>query len=165
MLCNNQSQSLVYGTTGVAAVVYNRLGVWCAESVFDELGDQDLAAVREAVGDGALQTARLAAATRLLAGPATGVVADPPALVELLMRRDTADPRWERLGAFELRWSLLVLRLVDGVLTFPIAAVADARRRGATWPAVADVLGVSAQAAGSRFRAVGGGKRGRPRRS
>lgn len=146
-------------------VVYNRLGVWCAESVFDELGDQELAAVREAVGVGALQTARLAAATRLLAGPAASVEGDPPALVELLMRRDTADPRWELVAAFELRWALLVLRLVDTVVTFPIAAVADARRRGATWPAVADVLGVSAQAAGSRFRAVGGGKRGRPRRS
>lgn len=145
--------------------MYNRLGVWCAENVFDELGDQELRAVWEAVGDSALQTARLAAATRLLAGPVAGVESDPPALVKLLMRRDADDPRWELVAAFELRWALLVLRLVDGVLKFPIEAVADARRRGATWPAVAATLGVSPQAVGSRFRAVGGSKRGRPRRS
>jgi type II secretory pathway component PulK len=66
--------------------------------------------------------------------------------------RATDDPAWERLAPFEVRWALLVLRLVDGALN-QVAAVADARRRGGTWAAIGDALGVTAASAHTRFAA------------
>ena len=72
-------------------------------------------------------------------------------MVTLLMERDETDARWERLGPFERRWSLLVVQIVASVLD-PAPAVADARRRGATWADIGSALGgVSAQAAQQRF--------------
>ena len=73
-------------------------------------------------------------------------------MVRLLMERDETDARWERLGPFEQRWSLLVIRIVAPVMD-PLAAVADARRRGLSWAAIASALGVAAPTAHERFAA------------
>lgn len=122
-------------------------------AVFDELSDDELREARQSVGDCGLDAARALAAERLAAGPAAGV-GDPGSLLELLMSRDTTDSRWELVAAFEVRWALLVVLMSDSVLKDPSAAVADARRRGATWPAIARTLGVSTQAVHGRFRGV-----------
>lgn len=108
-----------------------------------------------AVVEAGLEAARLVAAKRLLAGPAVGL-GKAAALVELLMARDTTDDRWERLEPFEQRWALLVVRLMDARVKDPSEAVADARRRGATWAAIAAALGVTTQAVHGRFRTVVG---------
>ena len=96
--------------------------------MFDEPTADELAAAAADAADAGLAAARLAAARRLVAGPASGV-GRPAAVVTLLMERDETDARWERLGPFERRWSLLVVRIVASVLD-PAPAVADARRRG-----------------------------------
>ena len=97
-----------------------------------------------------LDAARLVAAARLVDEPAVGL-GKPAAVVELLMARDRTDTRWERLEPFELRWSLLVVRLMAP--TNPADAVADARR-GASWAAIGTALGVTAQSVHGRFRHV-----------
>nr|WP_041321632.1 hypothetical protein [Mycobacterium sp. MOTT-90]AFQ68244.1 hypothetical protein [Mycobacterium sp. MOTT-90] len=119
------------------------------KSVFDELTSDELAAATADAAAAGLEAARLTAAARLAKGPAVGV-GRPAALVKLLMGRNEADPTWERLAPFEQRWALLVVRIVGAVMD-PVSAVADARRRGASWAAVGAVLGVSAQAAHGRF--------------
>jgi hypothetical protein len=123
-------------------------------SVFDDVPAGELVEARQMVGDAGLEAARGLATERLVAGPASGL-GKPAALVELLLARDVADARWERLGPFELRWSLLVLRLLDGVVKDPSVAVHDARRRGATWVQIAAALGVKTPSAHARFRHVG----------
>lgn len=117
--------------------------------MFDELSGDELYAASAATAAAGLDAARLAAAARLAKGPAAGL-ARPPALVKLLMARDVGDESWERLGPFEQRWSLLVLRIVAPVMD-PVEAVADARRRGASWAAIAGALGVKAPTAHERF--------------
>ncbi|OHT95585.1 hypothetical protein BKG71_23135 [Mycobacteroides chelonae] len=121
--------------------------------MFDELAGDELLESSLVVVEAGLAAARLAAADRLLAGPAQGL-GTAAALADLLMARDAADPRWERLEPFERRWSLLVLRLMDARVKDPSEAVADARRRGATWASIASALGVSTQAVHGRFRGV-----------
>lgn len=121
--------------------------------MFDELAGDELMEASRAVVEAGLAAARLVAADRLLAGPAEGL-GTPAALVDLMMARDAADPRWERLEPFERRWSLLVLRLMDARVKDPSEAVADARRRGATWVSIAGALGVSTQAVHGRFRGI-----------
>src|SRR5271166_4990013 len=122
------------------------------QAVFDELTSDELALAAADAATAGLASARLTAAKRLVAGPATGV-GRPAAVVDLLMARDESDPRWERIGPFEQRWALLVVRIVAPAMD-PAPAIADARRRGATWAAIASVLGgVSAQAAQQRFAA------------
>ncbi|MBS1691188.1 MAG: hypothetical protein JST91_03000 [Actinobacteria bacterium] len=123
--------------------------------MFDDLVGDELMNASRSVVDAGLEAARLVAAKRLLAGPAVGL-GKPAALVELLMARDTSDDRWERLEPFEQRWALLVVRLMDARVKDPSEAVADARRRGATWATIAAALGVTAQAVHGRFRAVVG---------
>ncbi|MDA3664968.1 hypothetical protein PFJ02_23675 [Mycobacterium xenopi] len=118
-------------------------------SVFDELDAEELTAARTRVADAGLDAARRLATTRLVDGPAAGL-AKPATVMELLLARDQADPRWERLEPFETRWALLVVRLLAPVMN-PAAAVADARRRGATWAAIGEALGVTAQSAHARF--------------
>lgn len=121
--------------------------------VFDDLEPDELMQARDVVACAGLDAARNVAADRLVAGPAEGL-GKPAALVAVLMARDAADPRWERLEPFELRWSLLVVRLM--AQTDPTAEVVDARRRGASWAAVGAVLGIKAQSAHGRFRHVMG---------
>lgn len=119
--------------------------------VFDDLGPAELTEARARVAAAGLDAARVVAAERLVDGPAAGL-GKPPVVVGLLMARDRSDPRWERLEPFELRWSLLVVRLMASAN--PADAVADARLRGASWAAVGAALGVKAQSAHGRFRHV-----------
>ncbi|MEY8019111.1 hypothetical protein [Mycobacterium servetii] len=118
--------------------------------VFDDLTDEEvLASATEAAAAG-LDAVRLAAADRLVQGPAAGL-GDPAAVVQLLMTRDVRDPRWERLAPFEQRWAALVVRITAVAGMDPVAAVADARRRDVSWAALATALGVTAQSAHRRF--------------
>jgi hypothetical protein len=119
--------------------------------VFDEMDSDELSQAQAQVAAAGLNAARLVAATRLVDGPAVGL-GKPAGVVDLLMARDRADARWERLEPFELRWSLLVVRLMAS--TNPADAVADARRRGASWAVIGSALGVTAQSAHGRFRHV-----------
>lgn len=118
--------------------------------MFDELTSDELTAAAADAAKAGLDAARLTAAARLAKGPASGV-ARPTALVKLLMTRDETDPQWEWLGPFEQRWALLVIRIAASAAMDPVGAVADARRRGASWAAVGSALGVTAQTAHSRF--------------
>lgn len=121
-------------------------------SVFDELSAEELAQASRAVSAAGLESARLTAVGRFTTdGPGRGV-GRPAAVVELLMARDDADERWERVAPFEQRWALLVVRIVAAVMD-PVGAVADARRRGCSWAVIGAALGVSAQAAHERFAA------------
>ena len=119
--------------------------------VFDDLAVDELAQAQAQVAAAGLSAARLLATTRLVEGPAAGL-GKPAVVIGLLMERDRTDTRWERLEPFELRWSLLVVRLMAP--TSPADAVADARRRGASWAAIGTALGVKAQSAHGRFRHV-----------
>lgn len=117
--------------------------------MFDELTGEELSAASADAASAGLEAARLAAAARLAKGPAVGI-GRPVALVKLLMTRDQTGPQWERLEPFELRWALLVVRIVAPVMD-PVEAVADARRRGASWAAIGSALGVKAPTAHERF--------------
>lgn len=119
--------------------------------MFDELEPDELIQARDEVALAGLEAARRLAATRLLDGPAEGL-GKPANLVAALMARDKGDARWERLAPFELRWALLVVRLMAQV--GPAAAVVDARRRGASWAGIASALGIKQQSAHARFRHV-----------
>jgi hypothetical protein len=77
-------------------------------------------------------------------------VGPPAAVVDLMMAREAADERWERLAPYEQRWALLVVRIMAAVMD-PIEAVGDARRRNCSWALIGTALGVSAQAAHERF--------------
>lgn len=118
--------------------------------MFDELTSDELAAAAADAATAGVEAARLTAAARLAKGPAAGI-GRPAALVKLLMARDETDPQWERLEPFELRWALLVVRILGSVMSDPITPVSDARRRGASWAAVGSALGVTAQTAHGRF--------------
>ena len=127
--------------------------VQCAgrvQPVFDDLPDAELAAASANAAAAGLASARVYAAKQLVKGPVSGV-GRPAGVVDLLVARDEQDSHWERLEPFEQRWSLLVVRIVAPVMD-PVEAVADARRRGASWAAIGAALGgVSAQAAQQRF--------------
>lgn len=69
------------------------------------------------------------------------------------MTSDHRDPRYELLHAFEKPWALLVVRILATVCD-PTPAIADARLRGVTVPAIAKTLGVSHQAIYSRYADV-----------
>lgn len=119
---------------------------------FDDLTDAELDFAAHVARESVYDAARLFAAQRLidLSVGVSGVVDEPGAAVAVLMGRDSTDPRFELLSAFEQRWSLLVLRITKEVLR-PTEAVADARRRGATWAQIGAVLGVTASSACNRF--------------
>jgi hypothetical protein len=116
---------------------------------FDDLSDAEVAAAADDARAAAYAAVRLIAAERLI-GAVTRVVDEPRELVDVLMRRDPDDPRFELLTAVEQRWALVVLRIVNEVLR-PDEAVTDARRRGATWAAIGAALGVTASSACHRF--------------
>lgn len=116
---------------------------------FDDLSDAEVSAAADQARAAVYDAARLIAARRLIS-TATRVVDDPEQLVDVLMRRDPDDPRFELLTAVEQRWALVVLRIVNEVLR-PDEAVADARRRGVTWAGIGAALGVTASSACHRF--------------
>lgn len=118
--------------------------------VFDELTDVELRLSATAAAAAGLDAARLAAADRLVKGPGAGL-GDSATVVSLLMARDVEDTHWERLAPFEQRWAALVVRIAAAAAMDPVAAVADARRRGVSWAALATALGVTAQSAHRRF--------------
>ena len=119
--------------------------------MFDELTDDELETASGQAAAAGLYSARLAAAERLVNGPGSGA-GKPQTVVEALMARDEADPRFERLQPWEERWALLVIKIAAPVMD-PVAAIADARRRGLSWAAIGAALGVSAQSAHTRFAA------------
>lgn len=118
-------------------------------NVFDDLTVDDLAHDRSIVVAAGIHAAQLRATERLLEGPAT-TLGTAQEVHQLLISRDTANPAWEWLSPFEIRWSLLVLRMVDGTSN-QVAAIADARQRGASWAAIGQALGVTAASAHTRF--------------
>ena len=118
-------------------------------NMFDDLTVDDLAHDRSIVVAASIHAAQLRATERLLEGPAT-TLGTAKEVHQLLISRDTTNPAWEWLSPFEIRWSLLVLRMVDGTSN-QIAAIADARRRGAPWAAIGQALGVTAASAHTRF--------------
>lgn len=117
--------------------------------MFDMTEDElaDAAAQAEAM---AYAAARLAATRCLVAGPASRLGEDAETLSYVLTERDQTDPRFALLTGVEQQWALLVLRIISRVMR-PDAAVADARRRGATWKTIANALEVTAQSAQERF--------------
>lgn len=119
------------------------------QGVFDDLTADELAIATASASDAALTDARMHATERLIDGPGAGL-GHPSAVMPVLVDRDETHASWERLVPYEQRWALLVLKIVAPVMD-PLDAVSDARRRGSTWSAIADVLGVTAQAAQQRF--------------
>lgn len=118
-------------------------------NMFDDLTVDDLAHDRSIVVAAGIHAAQLRATERLLEGPAT-TLGTAQEVHQLLISRDTTNPAWEWLCPFEIRWSLLVLRMVDGTSN-QVAAIADARQRGASWAAIGQALGVTATSAHTRF--------------
>jgi hypothetical protein len=116
--------------------------------MFDQLDDNELAAARQDLATAGLDSARIAATARYIAGPGDGL-GTPADLMPLLMSRDSTDARWERIAPFEQRWALLVLRIA--ATAAPFEAVSDCRRRGCSWAAIGAALGVAAQSAHEKF--------------
>lgn len=102
----------------------------------------------------AYAAARIAAVELVVGGAVEALKEDPRSVVDILLQRDQADPRYQLLGGLELDWALLVIRILNRVLR-PTDAVADARSRGATWTQVAVALGVTAASAQQRFKERG----------
>jgi hypothetical protein len=133
--------------------------VYRLQVAFSDLTDADLATAREEVAAAALRAARRAATSHLLTGlPAE--LGDLDEVVDVLVARNTGDYRHELLRAFEKPWALLVIRLIATVAN-PVAAVRDARDRGATVPEIASTLDMTPQGV---YAAYGDAVR-RPRRS
>lgn len=116
---------------------------------FDDISTEQLAHASGRVAAAALHAARLAAAERLVAGPASSVV-DAGAAVEILLTRDPEDSRYELLRAFEKAWSVLVIRILAPVAD-PTEALRDARDRGVTVAAIATALGITPQGVYARY--------------
>jgi len=116
---------------------------------FDDLDPAALRAAGNRITAAALHEARLVAAERMapVLGPTT---ADPETTVAVLMARDPSDERYDILKAFERRWAILVVRLLEpGIDT--AAAIRDARSRGVTVAAIADALGIAHQTVYARY--------------
>jgi hypothetical protein len=116
--------------------------------VFDDLPTDALVEHQAQISADALANARRIASTYLASGPGLGL--DAERVTDVLIRRDPADPHYERLAPFEERWALLVIRLLLRVID-PALAVADAHIRGASWADIGGALGVARQTAHNRF--------------
>lgn len=116
--------------------------------VFDDLSGEEIATQQDRIAAAALASARRVASTCLAGGPGLGL--EPDRITDVLIRRDAADPVFERLAPFEERWALLVIRLLHAVLD-PAPAVADAHVRGASWADIGGALGIARQTAHNRF--------------
>lgn len=119
-----------------------------------EVPREAIAAAADSAGAAAYAAARIAAVELLLGGAVETLKEDPQSVVDILLRRDQSDPRYQLLGGLELDWALLVIRILNRVLR-PTDAVVDARSRGATWAQVAAALGVTAASAQQRFKGRG----------
>ena len=117
---------------------------------FNDLTEEQSAAARSAIADASLASARLIATRHLVAGPAAAA-GDADKATAVLVTRDTSDSRFELLSAFEKPWSLLVLRLISGVVADPSPAVRDARERGATVAEIGATLGITEAAVYKRY--------------
>jgi hypothetical protein len=115
------------------------VGLYGERVPFDDLSDAEVAAAADHARTAAYAAVRLTAARHLI-GAVIGVVDEPEELVDVLMRRDLGDLRFELLTAVEQRWALVMLRIVNEVMR-PNEAIADARRRGASWAAIGAALG------------------------
>lgn len=122
---------------------------------FHELAADELAAERSRLAAEALTAVRLAATRRLIAGPVTSAFNpdDAAAVSGILTARDTDDPRYELLQAFEKPWALLVLTLTNGVLEDSSAAIRDARERGVSVAEIAAALGLTENGVYKRYGA------------
>lgn len=120
---------------------------------FHELTTAELAEQRSRLLDEALAAARLAATQRLIDGPVAGVFKpkDTAAVSAALTARTTDEPRYELLQAFEKPWSLLVLKLISGVLDDASAAIRDARQRGVSMAEIAAALGITESGVYKRY--------------
>jgi hypothetical protein len=120
---------------------------------FHELTAAELADEHSRLVDEALAAARLAAAQRLINGPVAGVFEpeDAAAVSAALTARATDEPRYELLEAFERPWSLLVVKLISGVLDDASAAIRDARERGVSLAEIAAALGITASGLYKRY--------------
>lgn len=109
----------------------------------------------------AIACARLAATKHLLTNLQSGgitITGDAAALTDILADRDTTNPLFQALAPYERQWALLVVQFADNANRPHLvdqAAVDDARRRGVTWQAIADTLGVTQQAAHARYTTRG----------
>ncbi|MFV8142159.1 hypothetical protein ACNQR7_31725 [Mycolicibacterium senegalense] len=118
--------------------------------MYDEPSAAEIQNAGERIAAAALDTARLIAAERLqeLLGPAA---ADPVATVEAFLARDASShPKYDVLRAFEQRWALLTIRLLEPTMN-PAAAIRDARSRGVTVQQVAAALKIRPQTVYSRY--------------
>lgn len=154
------------GRNGTGRAVSNEFdypAVTVDSVAFDDINDVDLAAARSQVRDATLTAAQLDAAQRL-AGDLGGLI-DAEAIVEILTS-DADHPHAELVRNFGARWALLVLRLLTGTLTHPAAAVADARRAGATVAQIAAAIGLTPQGLYATYRdhIIGQGLGGSARR-
>jgi hypothetical protein len=116
---------------------------------FDDFDEQALNVARGRIADAALATARIVAAERLSSALGSNA-ADPATTVEVLLARDPADDRYDILKAFEQRWALLVIKLLEPIIS-PATAIRDARARGVTVAAIADALGIAHQTVYARY--------------
>lgn len=124
-------------------MIYGRL------VAFDDFDERALSAAHTRIAEAALAAARIVAAERL--PPVFGSNAvDPAAIVEILLKRDENDDRYDLLKAFEQRWALAVVKLIEPV-TNPAVAIRDARARGLTVAAIAAALGVTNQTIYARY--------------
>lgn len=121
--------------------------------VSDRLSAAQISAAAELASATAYGAARSAAAEMTLVKAATTLGEPVESAVEILMRRDGSDARYQLLAGLELAWSLLVVRILNRVLR-PTEAVADARARGATWTQLGEALGVTAASAQQRFKEI-----------
>jgi hypothetical protein len=136
-----------------------------------DLSSADLDAARSAVREAALSAAREQAARLLLDWLAITHISPEQAAVALA-RQDTNDPRYRQLAGSEKLWALAVAKITEsavrpGPASPDATAVADARERGVTWVALADVFGISPQSVQGRYRggASRGGRRGPSRKA
>jgi hypothetical protein len=116
---------------------------------FDEFDGEALSSAHDRIAAAALDAARLIAAERLSSALGAGTT-DPTTITAVLMARDPSDDRYDVLKAFEQRWALAVVRLLEPI-TNPAPAIRDARSRGVTVAAIAQVLGIAHQTVYARY--------------
>lgn len=131
----------------------------------------DLDAASVVVTNAALDAARHEAAALVIDWlRASGIAhsdAQPQDVVDIFLRQDPNDARYQVLSAFEKQWSVLVAQLTEracrpGPHSPDALAVNDARERNVTWQAIADALHITAQSAHTRYKTGQhrGGRRG-----
>lgn len=140
------------------------------EFVLVDVSADDLTAASARITGTALDCARLVATEHLLGSlQSSGITIEgsAAALTDTLVRRDPSDPQFQGMAPYEQQWALLVVRFADaassGANLIDRQAVDEARRRGVTWQAIADILGISQQSAHGRYATRAEGKARRRR--